>query len=517
MVECATIAAAPVHKHSIVSVPLADACCDLLELLRGVSDGRSDQGRDHPVAAVLALSAAATVAGMRGYTAIAGWVDDVPAGVLADLYMQAGAAPAGPPSKTTIWRVLTDADGVAFDAAIGAWLMNHLLNCAAASAPCAEDGAEPMQVRLDGKTVRGAKSADGSQLHLLAAVAGPPGPAPVASVVVAQAQVPDAKPKETTVATSVLAQIDLNDKVVTADALHTVKATATYIHARGGHFVFPVKENRQALFDALDALPWRDTPVAHTETDHGHGRITTRTIQVLPAPPNLPFPHVNQVFLIERYVTGPDGKPISSIAQLGVASPTADQATAADLAGYVRGQWTIEVLHWLRDTTWREDNSTIRTRSGPRIMASLRKPGHRRPTPGRTYRHHRSHPLGLPQHDQALHYPRPHLTDLGTAVTPPPTRTATSATRPTWTPPARQRWTGRATSLLRGHERPACGPRACSRKAGPRTETSSSPAPCARAGCPTSAAPTADEAANMSKMSTHAGTIRAWSRPPGSP
>ena len=67
---------------------------DLLELFGWVSDGRSDQGRDHPVAAVLALAAAAVVAGMKGYTAISGWVKDVPLPVLADLYMRAGARPA---------------------------------------------------------------------------------------------------------------------------------------------------------------------------------------------------------------------------------------------------------------------------------------------------------------------------------------------------------------------------------------------------------------------------------------
>ncbi len=44
---------------------------------------------------------------MKGYTAITGWVADVSAAVLADLYLRAGAIPAGPPSKTTIWRVLT--------------------------------------------------------------------------------------------------------------------------------------------------------------------------------------------------------------------------------------------------------------------------------------------------------------------------------------------------------------------------------------------------------------------------
>ena len=149
-------------------------------------------------------------------------------------------------------------------------------------------------------------------------------------------------------ATVVLDQIDLEGKIVTADALHTVAAAADHIHERGGEFVFPVKENRRALFDALDALPWGQVPIAHTVTDKGHGRITTRTIQVLPAPEDLPFPHVSQVFLIERYVTGLHGQPISAVAALGVASPQPALANAADLAGYVREQWSIESLHWLR-------------------------------------------------------------------------------------------------------------------------------------------------------------------------
>jgi hypothetical protein len=99
-------------------------CCDLLKLFTGVSDGRVRQGRDHPVAAVLALATAAVVAGMKGYTAITGWVADVPPAILTDLYLRSGAAPASSPSKTTIWRVLTDADAEAFDVAVGTWLMN---------------------------------------------------------------------------------------------------------------------------------------------------------------------------------------------------------------------------------------------------------------------------------------------------------------------------------------------------------------------------------------------------------
>jgi predicted transposase YbfD/YdcC len=372
VVQCVTGPAASVPA---VPVPVLDVCGGLLELFGGMPgrepDGRSGQGTDHPAAAVLALAAAAVVAGMKGYTAITGWVADVSAAVLADLYLRAGAIPAGAPSKTTIWRVLTGADPEMFDAAVGAWLMN----AAGFTAPVAggADDRAPgrgalMQVRLDGKAIRGAKDADGNQVRLLAALAGPDA---AASVIAAQAEV-GKKTNEVPVATRVLDQIDLAGKIVTADALHTVKATADHIHERGGEFVLPVKENRRALFDALDALPWDQVPVAHTATDKGHGRITTRTIQVLPAPDNLPFPHVSQVFLIERYVTGLRGEPVSAVAALGVASPEAGRASPADLARYVRQQWSIESLHWIRDSLYQEDKSQIRTRNGPRIMAALR-------------------------------------------------------------------------------------------------------------------------------------------------
>src|SRR5215468_9628916 len=341
--------------------------CDLLELFGSVRDGRSGQGRDHPVAAVLALAAAAVVAGMKGYTAIAGWVKDVPPPVLADLYMRAGASPARPPSRATIWRVVTDADAEAFDATVSRWLMTRQAARESESAG-GDDLAGLVPVRLDGKTIRGAKDAEGNRRHLLAALAGPNA---AASVIAAQAEI-WAKTNEVPMASEVLGQVDLNGTIVTADALHTVTAAAEFICDHGGEFVLPVKENRQALFYALNALPWDQVPVTHTVTDRGHGRITTRTIQVMPAPQDLPFPHVSQVLLIERYVSDLAGNPLSAVAALGVASPSPDQASPADLAGHVRGQWAIESLHWIRDSLYQEDKSQVRTRSGPRIMAAMR-------------------------------------------------------------------------------------------------------------------------------------------------
>ena len=150
---------------------LSTAAVEGPELLRrfgAVSDGRSDQGRDHPVAVVLTLCAAAVLGGMRSFTAIAGWVADVPAEVLARLY----ARPARSPSKTTLWRVLTGADAAAVDAVVGAWLLARATaRTARQRGPGADEspGEALVAVAMDGKTVRGAVDADGAQMHLMAA------------------------------------------------------------------------------------------------------------------------------------------------------------------------------------------------------------------------------------------------------------------------------------------------------------------------------------------------------------
>lgn len=100
---------------------------DLLERFAQVRDPRRAQWVTHPVAVVLALCAGAVVAGMRSFTAIAGWVTDTPADLLALVYARCGqviALPA-PPSKATIWRVLTEVDAASVDAVIGAWLWDR--------------------------------------------------------------------------------------------------------------------------------------------------------------------------------------------------------------------------------------------------------------------------------------------------------------------------------------------------------------------------------------------------------
>jgi hypothetical protein len=52
--------------------------------------------------------------------------------------------------------------------------------------------------------------------------------------------------------------------------------------------------------------------------------------------------------------------------------PTGDRTRPARLAGLLRGHWAIEALHHLRDVTFGEDASQVRTGAAPHVMAVLR-------------------------------------------------------------------------------------------------------------------------------------------------
>jgi hypothetical protein len=133
-----------------------------------------------------------------------------------------------------------------------------------------------------------------------------------------------------------------------------------------------VKANQPHLFAQLDALNWDNIPL-HTNENSGHGRTERRTIRVRPAPENIDFPHVAQVFLIERYVTDTKTGKTTAIAVLGITSLDTTRADAPQIAIHTRQHWSIEnKLHWVRDVTYGEDASQTRTLNGPRVMAGFR-------------------------------------------------------------------------------------------------------------------------------------------------
>ena len=110
------------------------------------------------------------------------------------------------------------------------------------------------------------------------------------------------------------------------------------------------------------------------ETDKGHGRVETRSVQVSTVLNDyVKFPHVGQVCRIERTVWNLDGQLLRQEMMYAVTSLMPDAADAKRLLDINRGHWSIENrLHWVRDVTFDEDRSQVRTGGSPRTMASLR-------------------------------------------------------------------------------------------------------------------------------------------------
>ncbi|MET7718076.1 transposase [Streptomyces sp. NPDC005407] len=77
------------------------------------------------------------------------------------------------------------------------------------------------------------------------------------------------------------------------------------------------------------------------------------------------------VQLKRRRVDRKTGK-VSIKTVYAVTSLTAEQATPAELARLIRSHWKIEALHHVRDVTFAEDASQLRTGSAPRAMATWR-------------------------------------------------------------------------------------------------------------------------------------------------
>jgi hypothetical protein len=75
-------------------------------------------------------------------------------------------------------------------------------------------------------------------------------------------------------------------------------------------------------------------------------------------------------------VVGPNqqlaGRRWRTVTVSAITSLTAAQASPARLADWIRGHWGIEALHHIRDVTFAEDASQLRTGAAPRTMASLR-------------------------------------------------------------------------------------------------------------------------------------------------
>ena len=172
---------------------------------------------------------------------------------------------------------------------------------------------------------------------------------------------------------------DIAGRTITAYALLTQRALASYLLNRGADYLFTVKGNQPTLLDNIrltlnEAIARRAPDFTEESPKPEHGRRERRSIWVSgEINGRLNFPGVGQVFAVRREtVEVKSGKQRCETAY-GVISLTMQDASPQRLLTLNRGHWTIEATHHILDWSFDEDRSRIRSGHGPENMTLLRR------------------------------------------------------------------------------------------------------------------------------------------------
>ena len=234
---------------------------------------------------------------------------------------------------------------------------------------------------LDGKAVRGMRKKEAAGGEYLLSVYDVDQRKVLSQVEVGR------KENEITKAPKVLESVEISQKVVTGDALHTQKALSAQIVRQGGDYIFPVKENQVNLYQNIQQLfaPEHPKPgFGKIETDfltvekinQGHGRLEKRTLTTserLNAYST--WPGLAQVYRLERqFQWWRSGRcyRTSREVEFGITSLARKKITPARLLDLRRAHWGIETgLHYRRDVTFQEDATRMTIGQTGNVMASI--------------------------------------------------------------------------------------------------------------------------------------------------
>jgi len=128
----------------------------LPQYFKDIPDPRRAQGRRHSLAVVLAIATGATLCGMDGYKAIAGWAKDLGIKARERFGCRLANRLRIVPSESTIRDVLIGVDPDALDRALQRWNADY--------------GQHDQSLAIDGKTMCNAIDEQGRQTHIMSVV-----------------------------------------------------------------------------------------------------------------------------------------------------------------------------------------------------------------------------------------------------------------------------------------------------------------------------------------------------------
>lgn len=199
----------------------------LWEAFGQVPDPRNPSGRRYPLQAILTLTSVAMLSGARSLYAIAQFGRDYGPEFAKSLGFTKGKTPC----CTALHYLFKQLNPEHFERALRSWLRGRQKNGWKA-------------VAIDGKTLRGTQGHQLPGVHLLAAYAHQ------AKAALAQLAVPG-HTNEHKAALQLLDILPLKDTVVTGDAMFCQKDLSIKVLRKGGHYIWPVKDNQPQLKEQI--------------------------------------------------------------------------------------------------------------------------------------------------------------------------------------------------------------------------------------------------------------------------
>lgn len=313
-----------------------------------LEDPRSLRNQRHPLITLIGTSLLAALSGIDSFSGIQDFVD---------MHMNELSKhfdfPHGLPSHDTYQRLWDAISPMQFQAGFADFV--------ASLEKVASD-----ILSVDGKTIR--NSGKDKALHIVSAWCHNN------QMVFGQTKV-DSKSNEITAIPEVLKMLDLENKVITIDAMGAQRSICNQIVVAGGDYVISLKGNQGTLHE--DVILHLEDPqnqfLINENNDKGHGRIEQRIAYVSHDIKWLnemhQWPGLKAIGKIKATVWK-KGKEITETRHY-ISSMALDAARLNEIA---RKHWGIEnQLHWSLDVVFNEDKACIRNDNAAENMDILRK------------------------------------------------------------------------------------------------------------------------------------------------
>ena len=330
-----------------------------------------DPRRDHPnkfhkLLDIVVIVIWATIANQETWVDIADFARDRE--TLFRTYLE---LPNGIPSHYTLRRTFTMIEAITFEALFCSWMEKQ--------SPKTQEVIRHLQ--LDGKILCGTRSSGTGKveqaqeaLNIVTLYSSSD------RLVLKQGDV-EAGSNEIPALRQVLQGVNLENAVVSVDALHAQTQTLTQIKDQKGNYIVGIKKNQRKLYAGLKDLFGDVKDQSKLESfktfDVKHGRQEERCCYVLRDLEQLKdadcrieeFTGLKSVLVMQKH-TIRNGK-VSSEQRYYLSSL---EANAEDSYGFVRGHWAIEnQQHYILDVTFHEDANRTRTGFADRNLALVRR------------------------------------------------------------------------------------------------------------------------------------------------